>query len=135
MSHPHLVALIQEPECIGCTKCIQVCPVDAIIGSTKKIHTVLSDICTGCESCIVACPVDCISLETLPNENTINWVKRAQEAQLNTQKRNDRIAAIEKQKIYEREIAIKHKNIKLEIQACINRKKLNMAKDDESKKT
>ena len=59
---PVLVALIREAECIGCTKCIQACPVDAIVGASKRMHTVLADLCTGCELCIPPCPVDCIDL-------------------------------------------------------------------------
>ncbi|MCU4413952.1 RnfABCDGE type electron transport complex subunit B [Acinetobacter sp. WU_MDCI_Axc73] len=55
-------ATIREDECIGCTKCINACPVDAIIGSGKLMHSVLSDLCTGCELCIPPCPVDCIDL-------------------------------------------------------------------------
>ena len=57
-----VVALIREAECIGCTKCIQACPVDAIIGAPKLMHTVLADLCTGCELCVAPCPVDCIDL-------------------------------------------------------------------------
>jgi electron transport complex protein RnfB len=59
---PKVVALIREPECIGCTKCIQACPVDAIIGASKSMHVVIADLCTGCELCIPPCPVDCIDL-------------------------------------------------------------------------
>ena len=55
-------AIIREDECIGCTKCISACPVDAIIGSGKLMHTILTDLCTGCELCIPPCPVDCIDL-------------------------------------------------------------------------
>ena len=55
-------AVIREDECIGCTKCISACPVDAIIGSGKLMHTVLADLCRGCELCIPPCPVDCIDL-------------------------------------------------------------------------
>lgn len=65
-------AVIREDECIGCTKCISACPVDAIIGSGKLMHTILTDLCTGCELCIPPCPVDCIDLiediEDLPQE-------------------------------------------------------------------
>ena len=65
-------AIIREDECIGCTKCISACPVDAIIGSGKLMHTILTDLCTGCELCIPPCPVDCIDLvedlQPLPNE-------------------------------------------------------------------
>jgi Na+-translocating ferredoxin:NAD+ oxidoreductase subunit B len=59
---PKLLALIREPECIGCTKCIQACPVDAIIGAPKLMHTVVAELCTGCELCLPPCPVDCIDL-------------------------------------------------------------------------
>ncbi|PKF50973.1 electron transport complex subunit RsxB [Enterovibrio nigricans] len=62
------VAFIREDECIGCTKCIQACPVDAIIGSTKAIHTVLKDECTGCDLCVAPCPTDCI--EMIPVQTT-----------------------------------------------------------------
>lgn len=61
-SKPKVIATIREDECIGCTKCIQVCPVDAILGSAKEMHTVIAYECTGCELCIPACPVDCIDL-------------------------------------------------------------------------
>jgi electron transport complex protein RnfB len=57
---PALVAVIVEADCIGCTKCIQACPVDAIIGGAKRMHTVIEPLCTGCELCVPACPVDCI---------------------------------------------------------------------------
>ncbi|PZU29499.1 MAG: electron transport complex protein RnfB [Stenotrophomonas sp.] len=61
------VAVIVEADCIGCTKCIQACPVDAIVGGAKYMHTVLADLCTGCELCIPPCPVDCIELQAVPN--------------------------------------------------------------------
>ncbi|QJR15621.1 RnfABCDGE type electron transport complex subunit B [Usitatibacter palustris] len=60
---PPQVAFIDEAICIGCMKCIDVCPVDAIVGATKLMHTVIAEWCTGCELCIPPCPVDCISLE------------------------------------------------------------------------
>lgn len=63
---PRTLARIIEPECIGCTKCIQVCPVDAIVGAGKRMHTVIDDRCTGCELCVPACPVDCIVLDPMP---------------------------------------------------------------------
>ena len=61
-----LVALIVEEECIGCTKCIQACPVDAIVGSNKLMHTVITDDCTGCDLCVDPCPVDCIEMVPRP---------------------------------------------------------------------
>ena len=59
---PPQVALVVEEDCIGCTKCIQACPVDAIVGGSKLMHVVVEPLCTGCELCVPACPVDCIVL-------------------------------------------------------------------------
>lgn len=59
---PAQVAYIREAECIGCTKCIQACPVDAILGAAKWMHTVITDECTGCDLCVAPCPVDCIEM-------------------------------------------------------------------------
>ncbi len=56
------VALIDEAACIGCTLCIQACPVDAILGANQCMHTVITSDCTGCQSCLEPCPVDCISM-------------------------------------------------------------------------
>ncbi len=66
------VVLIDEEICIGCTLCIQACPVDAILGAAKQMHTVITEECTGCDLCIPPCPVDCI--EIIPVEtNSDNW--------------------------------------------------------------
>lgn len=66
------VAFIREDECIGCTKCLQACPVDAILGAAKQMHTVIADECTGCDLCVDPCPVDCIDM--LPVESGIkDW--------------------------------------------------------------
>ena len=56
------VAWIDESNCIGCTKCIQACPVDAIVGTTRAMHTVLTELCTGCDLCVAPCPTDCIEM-------------------------------------------------------------------------
>ena len=61
-------AVIREDDCIGCTKCIPACPVDAIVGTGKHMHTIFTDLCTGCELCIAPCPVDCIDLVTVERE-------------------------------------------------------------------
>jgi electron transport complex protein RnfB len=63
---PAQIAFIREAECIGCTKCIQACPVDAIVGAAKLMHTVIIDECTGCDLCVAPCPVDCIEMHPLP---------------------------------------------------------------------
>ena len=66
------VAFIREAECIGCTKCVQACPVDAILGAAKQMHTVISSECTGCDLCVEPCPVDCIDM--VAQEVTLqNW--------------------------------------------------------------
>ncbi|TCK01512.1 electron transport complex protein RnfB [Volucribacter psittacicida] len=68
------VAFIDEEMCIGCTKCIQACPVDAIIGSNKAMHTIIPDLCTGCELCVAPCPTNCISMVTVkPDIEHWNW--------------------------------------------------------------
>src|SRR5262249_33395070 len=68
VARPLEIAVIDEEVCIGCTKCIQACPVDAIVGASKLMHTVLIDECTGCELCIPPCPVDCISMVAAPDD-------------------------------------------------------------------
>ena len=70
--HEPRLVVIDEPVCIGCTKCIQACPVDAIIGAAKQMHTVIAEHCTGCELCIPPCPVDCIEVQPLPPDK-VNW--------------------------------------------------------------
>lgn len=59
---PLRVAVIDETHCIGCTLCLVACPVDAIVGANKRMHTVLADLCTGCDLCVAPCPVDCIDM-------------------------------------------------------------------------
>ena len=67
-------AVIREAECIGCTKCIQACPVDAIVGAAKHMHTVIEDDCTGCDLCLEPCPVDCIDMLTItPGFTDWHW--------------------------------------------------------------
>ncbi|MCP5131743.1 MAG: electron transport complex subunit RsxB [Pseudomonadales bacterium] len=63
------VAFIREDECIGCTKCIQACPVDAILGAAKQMHTVIASECTGCDLCLEPCPVDCIDM--IPQQESL----------------------------------------------------------------
>ena len=82
---PPQVAVIDEAACIGCTKCIAACPVDAIVGASKLMHTVIASWCTGCELCIPPCPVDCIALapiEALPQADLSRARHEAREARL-----------------------------------------------------
>ena len=89
---PPAVAAIEEETCIGCTLCIQACPVDAIVGAAKLMHTVIAEQCTGCELCIPPCPVDCIRMvETTLNtrEERRSAAERARSRYL---ARNERLA-------------------------------------------
>ena len=71
---PKLVAVIDEARCIGCTLCLQACPVDAILGAAKHMHTVIASECTGCELCLPPCPVECIAMLPLPQtQRTWKW--------------------------------------------------------------
>jgi electron transport complex protein RnfB len=66
---PALVAVIDEARCIGCIKCLPPCPVDAIVGARRQMHTVIVDVCTGCELCVSPCPVDCVSMQPRPADS------------------------------------------------------------------
>jgi len=78
VEQPRAVARIEESLCIGCTLCIQACPVDAIVGAPKQMHTVLPDWCTGCDLCVTPCPVDCIEMIPVTGEQT-GWAAWSQE--------------------------------------------------------
>ena len=115
-SAPPQVAYIREAECIGCTKCIQACPIDAIVGAAKLMHTVLIDECTGCDLCVAPCPVDCIEMHPLPlgtlpvvgglasslEEQRARTAKR-DHARQRFERRNARLQREEQQKQAERE--------------------------------
>jgi electron transport complex protein RnfB len=77
IERPRPVAVIDEAVCIGCTLCIQACPVDAIIGTAKQMHTVISSLCTGCDLCVAPCPVDCIAMLNVTGEKT-GWAAWSQ---------------------------------------------------------
>lgn len=91
-------AVIREEECIGCTKCIQACPVDAIIGATKQMHTVLAAACTGCELCIEPCPVDCIDLVLIAEGDAKEQLRKANLARENFEFRTIRLSAAKPKK-------------------------------------
>lgn len=119
-SAPAQVAFIREAECIGCTKCIQACPVDAIVGAAKLMHTVIIDECTGCDLCVAPCPVDCIEMHPLPpetvpvvgglafslDEHRARAAKR-DHARQRFERRNERLRREEQQKQAEREARAK----------------------------
>lgn len=88
-------AVIREDDCIGCTKCIPACPVDAIVGTGKHMHTIFTDLCTGCELCIAPCPVDCIDLVTV--ERTQSTAERTLEQEDLRQRYHTHLRRVSKQ--------------------------------------
>jgi len=112
---PAQIAFIREAECIGCTKCIQACPVDAIVGAAKLMHTVIVEECTGCDLCVAPCPVDCIEMRPLStvvpivgglasndHEREARSLKRDR-ARRRFEQRNARLQREEEQKLAERQ--------------------------------
>ncbi len=79
---PKSVAFIIEKDCIGCVKCIAACPVDAILGAAKFMHTVIASECTGCELCLAPCPVDCIVMIPLPEQPALTQAQKHTRTQL-----------------------------------------------------
>jgi len=90
---PLLLAVIDEAACIGCTLCIEACPVDAILGAQKRMHAILPSLCSGCELCVAPCPVDCISMVPAQREWTAD---DAGAARLRHRARNARVARAER---------------------------------------
>lgn len=89
---PAMRAIIREAECIGCAKCIQACPVDAILGTAKQMHTVLADECTGCELCVSPCPVDCIDMVVIAETSDVEQTHKANIARKRFEFRSQRLA-------------------------------------------
>lgn len=91
---PLMVAIIAEEHCIGCTLCIKACPVDAIVGANKRMHTVLADWCTGCDLCVAPCPVDCISMQPV-TDPALQWTpQRADLARQRFERNQNRTRSI-----------------------------------------
>lgn len=101
-STPRRRALIDESRCIGCRKCIDACPVDAIVGARKFMHTILANACTGCELCLPPCPVDCIDLVTVTQIAGEHWPDytdaEVSQWRLAAQNRNRRLVRTKKQR-------------------------------------
>jgi Na+-translocating ferredoxin:NAD+ oxidoreductase subunit B len=89
---PRLLARIDEPACIGCALCLKACPVDAIVGAAKHMHTVIDELCTGCELCVPVCPVDCIALVASGDAGT-GWDAWSERAALTARARHAEHAA------------------------------------------
>lgn len=110
------MAVIREDECIGCTKCIDACPVDAIIGAAKQMHTVLANECIGCKLCVAPCPVDCIEMINISMISTEERYQRAIKARQRVKARQKRMQESKKTVILS--------NHKAEIAAAVERIKL-----------
>lgn len=90
---PPKIATIDENNCIGCTKCLNACPVDAIVGAPQHMHTILPDCCTGCGLCLPPCPVDCIDLSEQPQAiSKLERKKQADQARENYKRKAARLA-------------------------------------------
>jgi len=96
IERPRLVAVINEADCIGCTKCLPPCPTDAILGAPKHMHTVIAVECTGCELCIAPCPVNCISMQPAADSDWI--LENAERGRQRFQAKNQRLARQEAEK-------------------------------------
>jgi len=93
---PRLVAIINEADCIGCTKCMPPCPTDAILGASKLMHTVIAAECTGCELCVEHCPVNCIRMQPADDQT---WTEEdAERSRRRYQTKNLRLAKQEAEK-------------------------------------
>ena len=107
ISKPKAVAFIDEDTCIGCTFCIQACPVDAILGAAKQMHTIIEKECTGCELCLTPCPVDCITMPEIKGIISDNIAN--EEANIARKRNNFRILRLEREKIERAERNAKRK--------------------------
>jgi len=91
LEQPRHAALIEEALCIGCTLCIDACPVDAIAGAPKQMHTVIAELCTGCELCLPPCPVDCIAMVPATGADAVWDERRADAARGRYERRQARL--------------------------------------------
>ena len=109
---PRAVAVIDENWCIGCTLCIDACPTDAILGTNKRMHTVIEPYCTGCELCLPVCPVDCIVMENLSGAAT-GWQAwsqaQADEARGRYEFRSERLSKNQTQRLKNHEVQLEAK--------------------------
>ncbi len=145
---PKSAAFINEEQCIGCMFCIQACPVDAIVGAAKQIHTVITEECTGCERCVAPCPVDCISMipvapypENQAQEMKQQAADRARERHQFRLQRLERNKQIQTEKFAQKSLAVKESQSapenanlrKAAIQAALARALENRAKTIDQK--
>ena len=124
IERPRPVALIDPKTCIGCTLCIQACPVDAIVGASKQMHVVLTEWCTGCDLCVPPCPVDCISMVSVTESRTGWDAWSAEQADLSRARYHRREDRLEREE--------RDNNLRLSKKAEAKLKALNEAVDGTS---
>ena len=123
------VAIVRETDCVGCAKCLPACPVDAIIGAPKFLHTVLTEECIGCGLCVAPCPMDCIEMIENSAINTAAVKEeRAHKAKYRYKARQKRLALNEPPKLLAPTDPVQKAKIKQEIQAAVLRVQAKMAK-------
>ena len=123
------IATIDLDECIGCTICIKVCPVDAIIGAKQQKHFIINDLCNGCELCIKQCPVDC--MEMIPNVENKSWSWPGIQSQLSNANYYEKIKRLDKiknAKKLAREQSYEKRKIEMYLKDAINRESLKKNK-------
>ncbi len=116
------LAVIRETECVGCTKCIVACPVDAIIGAAQFLHTVITDECIGCGLCVAPCPMDCIDMIELQIEpGSAEKTERGTKAKQRYQARQKRLISEEQPKLPASADQQQKQHIRAEIKAAVKR--------------
>jgi len=134
VERPRPVAFIDSQKCIGCTLCIQACPVDAIIGASKQMHVVLSEWCTGCDLCIPPCPVDCISMVDVTGNST-GWDAWSQDlANISRKRYHDRANRLDREQRDNDERLAKKAATKLAAVNAENPSSANELKEQERKR-
>jgi len=116
-----LLARIRESDCVGCTKCLAACPVDAIVGAQGMMHTILPEVCIGCRLCVEPCPMDCIEIMAGPVLAVSEKRTRAQSAKQHYQQRQRRLSKTRQQQLLPPDTPEYQQRLRNDIQAAMAR--------------